>query len=636
MAKTKAFTKFIGPPQITEEDNSVNQSSPTWVLTFIRWDIRDTLRVLKDSPSNTELLRVRDPLVVENDCVQVSVSENKSILTHSFNAVLLETDVNYATAIAPGDFVLINMLNWEKDARRIARIASDNTGNINKVNDGFKGIFKVQGVRKTVSVDPASGVKRVFIKINGFAFTEFNNIIYYNPYFLRENAGTDKDQLTFPSTNLGTAYSSLISPDKNAHCQDLIKALINAFVGVGVSDRGETQKNGVPITGNTHFYIPPQVGKLLGLPAAKAAKDIYTYIFGIQTYSSSQNIKNLSVGLNPSNLSSQDGRFYYTTDPCPGNTLLKAEYWNQVNAWSILNQYTNAPINELFSSFKVSPEGLVLPTITFRQMPFTTDTFGSGIFDSDAKVTRFLNLPRWKISPSLIYNIDIGREETARINFVQYYSQPPSDIGKPDAYISAQTAGKNFVYDINDVIRSGLHPYVISSTFQDIRIDAPAKYSRQWAQLIGDAVMGGHLKLNGTIECVGIVDPISVGDNLEYEGVVFHIEELTHVCSVDFNTGSKTFKTLLKLSNGVSIEGESSALSYPEMEHPRGYSNRVDNFENKNKILPGISEEQDVRYREDRTDGAPTIKEIAKKDSPFAQPGKVIKPLKKDDNNEQS
>lgn len=631
MAKTKAFTKFIGPKgSDASEGNLVNQSSPAWVLTFVRWDVRDTLRAVSSTGVAKEIFQVRDPLVVENDCVQLSTDDSKSTLTPSMNATLVETDVNYATSIAPGDFVFVNILNWETDARRIANIArGKNHGAINGPNDGFKGVYKVQGVRKVIQVDPGTGTKIVLYKINGFAFTEFNNMIYYNPYLRREDQGTGKDDLLF-ATNLQADYRQLVNPDHAPLCQDLIKFLIQSFVGVGVSDRGSLSAGGSPITANTHFYIPGLVGQLLGIPNAKAAKDVYNYLFGIQNYSSSSSQK-LADGLNPSNKGSVSNRFYTTSTPVDGQTALKAEYWNQVNAWSIINQYVNQPLNELYTCFRLSPDNKVMPTVVLRQIPFTSEDFGKKPpFSESARVTRFLELPRWKVSSALITEVDLGRDEAARINFVQYYGQITT--AKPDASFSAQTAKKNYVYDVNDVTRSGLRPYVVVSQFEDLSNNANASFSRKWAQIIGDSLIGGHLKLNGSITCVGLVEPIAVGDNLEYDGVVYHIEEVRHSAAINVQNGIKNFRTSLKLSNGVSISDNRSGLAYPEMVHTNAYRDRKDNYVNGNQSLPGVSEEQDVSYRP--SGPAPTDKDLQKPDKPFAQPGQKIVPLKKDEDNE--
>ena len=76
MADSRAYTFYIDPNGSgTGENNSIHQTSPAWVLTFVRWNNRDTYRTT--TTSSTE---VRDPLVVENDCVQCSTTSNKGTL----------------------------------------------------------------------------------------------------------------------------------------------------------------------------------------------------------------------------------------------------------------------------------------------------------------------------------------------------------------------------------------------------------------------------------------------------------------------------------------------------------------------------------------------------------------------------
>jgi hypothetical protein len=55
--------------------------------------------------------------------------------------------------------------------------------------------------------------------------------------------------------------------------------------------------------------------------------------------------------------------------------------------------------------------------------------------------------------------------------------------------------------------------------------------------------------LNGTCSTVGIAAPIVPGDNLEYDGVVYHIESVSHSCSVSPN-GVRHFITQLSLTHG--------------------------------------------------------------------------------------
>lgn len=602
MADKRAYTKEINPSfSGADEDSSVHQSSPTWVLTFVRWDNRDTFR--NQSVSSTA---VRDPLVVENDCLQVSVSVSKGSLTPSVNILLAMTDVNYETAVAPGDFLFVNMLNWPKDARDVANRARDKKP-INGVNDGFKGVFKVQGVRRILTTDPELGTRIVLFKINGFAFTEFNNTIYFNPFLIDPNQDK-KNELLFASF-IGRDWSNLINQKGFTNVQDIIAVLIQSFIGSGISEEGRLEKNGVIRSPNVHFFIPELVGSLLGLKGVKAAKDVYNYIFGVQSYASGS-ASSLASGMNPSGMSQKYQRFYYTPTPCAGDSLLKAEYWNQVKTWSILNQYTNAPLNELFTCFRISPTGKVLPTVVFRQIPFTTEDF-----TQSAAVTRFLNLPRWKVSTALILDQDIGRDEAARINFVQFFGR--STLGVNGADIAQEIAQGNFVYDTADVLRSGLRPYIVTTQFDEPSTTVKEFRSPAWAKIMGNALIGSHLKMNGTISCIGLVDPIAIGDNLELDDIVYHIEQITHSCSINTGTGKKQFRTNISLSNGIHISSSKSGTRYAEMDYTQAQALRKNDWLNE-EVLPGTSESQDTVYRPDSLDGP------FSDNGPFIQPGVAL------------
>jgi hypothetical protein len=598
MADSRAFTYKINPIGSGDnENNSIHQVSPAWVLTFVRWENRDTERV-----TNVSSTTVRDPLVVENDCISVSTTNNKGTLTPSVSATLVMTDVNYETAVAPGDFMLVNMLNWPSDARRVANQARAKQP-INGLQDGFKGIFKVQGVRKILTTDPTTGTRIMAFRINGYAFTEFNNMIYFNPYMIDPNQDP-KNQLLFASY-IGKDWGALVNDKGFTNVQDIIAVLIQSFIGTGVNDEGRLDKNGVVKTPNVHFYMPSLVGSLLGIDGVKAAKDIYNYIFGLQKYGAGA-AATIDVGMNPLGLNEKYDRFYYTPTPCDGSSLLKPEYWNQVKAWAILNQYTNAPLNELYTCFRVSPDGDVMPTLVFRQIPFTNEDYtGPG------SVTKFMNLPRWNISPALITDLDLGRDEAARVNFVQFFGR--STLGAEGADIAQEIARINYVYDIDDVQRSGLRPYIVTTQFDDPTSQKKDYHSPIWAQILGDAMIGGHLKMNGTITCAGIVDPIAVGDNLQFDGVVYHIEQISHVCSIGVQDGKRLFRTTLNLSSGVAVSSSATGTRYAEMSYQAATSLRQNDY-NHNQILPGVSESQDVVYRPVNLD------EPESQNNPFPQP----------------
>jgi len=596
MSDNKAFVYQVALSGSSKsEDFSTHQTSPSWVLTIVSWKNRDTSRTL-----DTDILAVLDPFVIENDCVQVTTDSSKGTLTPNFTALLKITDTNYLTAIAPGDFVFVNMLNWEADANRVANAAAGkNPSQINGFKDGFKGFFKVQGVREVLGTDPQTGEKALFAKVNGFGFTEFNNTIYYNPNLLFP----DKDgQTSVFSSNFGDTFNTLIAGKIIDGIGQIITTLISIFVGSGAQSVQSLQ---APASQNPQFLMPAVIGKLLDIENVTAAKDVYNYIFGVQQYSGSSMAINPGQGFNPSNLQLDNKfgvGFKNTSTPCQGNGLLKAEYWNQVKAWDILNQYTNAPLNEMYTCFRVDTDGDVMPTIVFRQMPFTTQTL-----ITDSQVTRFMTLPRWYVSPTLITDYDLGRDEAARVNFVQCYAKSAFDKG--GVSISTETAAGNYLYDKEDIRRSGLRPYIWNSTMDEIPDQNSTSFrSPTWAKIVGDFLIGGQLKLNGTLSCFGITEPIAVGDNLEFNDVVYHIEQVTHSCTID-QSGKKIFRTTLALSNGVSVS--SSGLStvssssaqdadqgnlYAEMKDSNAQKSRVDDYRF-NKLLPGVSEAQSIQSR---------------------------------------
>ena len=405
------------------------------------------------------------------------------------------------------------------------------------------------------------------------------------------------------SANFGTVFDNLIQGNQLDGIGQIITTLITIFIGQGTQSAKTAQ---AIANSNPQFLMPAVIGQLLDIDNVTAAKDVYNYIFGVQTYSGASVNLSPGEGFNPGNLQLDNKfgvGFKNTTIPCQGNGLLKAEYWNQVKAWDIINQYKNAPLNEMYTCFRVDTDGLVMPTVVFRQMPFTTQTL-----ITDSQVTRFMTLPRWYISPTLITGYDLGRDEAARINFVQCYAKSAYSDG--GSSLASETAAGNFVFDTEDVRRSGLRPYLWNSTMDEITNVITNKTLRSpiWAKIVGDYLVGGQLKLNGTLTCIGIVEPIAVGDNLEFNDVVYHIEQVTHSCVQD-PEGKKFFRTTLVLTMGVSVT--SSGLStvssvtakttdqgnlYAEMKDSNAQKSRVDDYRF-NKLLPGISEAQNIQSR---------------------------------------
>jgi len=161
----KPYIKEINP-----NTSDSHQVSPAYMLTVLRFSNRDTHNYEGNN------LETRRPLVIYNDAISVAVTNSKKGVTSSLVATLLAGDLNYATAINPGDYVICNMVDWNDKVSVVdnrgnevnpnslrARVAANKP--INAYNDGFKGLFRVQKVDKVLKTDPNSGRKMFYFEM---------------------------------------------------------------------------------------------------------------------------------------------------------------------------------------------------------------------------------------------------------------------------------------------------------------------------------------------------------------------------------------------------------------------------------------------------------------------------------------
>ncbi len=155
----------------------------------------------------------------------------------------------------------------------------------------------------------------------------------------------------------------------------------------------------------------------------------------------------------------------------------------------------------------------------------------------------------------------------------------------------------NFFYDAEDVKRHGLKPFISTSNFDFPSTAGGNDYqSKHWAYLIFDMLNAGQLRESGSISTVGIQHPISVGDNLEFDDSVYHIEQTTHVMKID-PLGRKSFRTNLLLSFGTHLSSDKERPVYPQMKHTDSYRERLRDNTNEG-VLPGVSDSQDIHGRD--------------------------------------
>jgi hypothetical protein len=283
----KAFTKYIGKNSVDS-----HQISPHWVLTFTRFNTRDTFNYGVGFQGASKE-PTRKPLVVENDCISVSVSTSKSNFTPNATMTLVSGDLNYGTAIAPGDFVMINMVNSSEKAREI-RIRAGQEKPINRIGDGFKGLFKINSVNKIIQVDPATGTKILRYQVSAYGFTEFNNLIYYNPTL---GNAINQDVLLY---NINKDLLKIFNSKKDI--QEVLQLLPKIILGNGTVNVTKD----VLSTKKVPYEIPGVIFKLLGLKG-KYAIDLYKIMIGVWNPTSGGSSTE-AFGLNP--LYSEEGSIH--------------------------------------------------------------------------------------------------------------------------------------------------------------------------------------------------------------------------------------------------------------------------------------------------------------------------------------
>lgn len=606
-----------------------HQASPAYVLTFVRWSNRDTVNY------NTPAEDTRRPLVVINDAVAIQVSDSKASVTGSCNITLKAGDINYSTAVAPGDFVFVNLLNNENDAVRVAQKALGAQA-INRYEDGFKGLYKVQKVRRQLISDPGTGQKMYQFVINAFSFSEFNTIVYYNPTAAK---AFKESRLLFLS-NFADWWGNFATKKEGgiSNLQKILIALTKALFGTGLTNKSRVF--GKEATSNDQFTMPALVGRLMGNSGSKFyVSDVYHFIYGIWKNKQTNNSQNASAdaesiakGMNPSIKAIQNDSTFFEagTTKLQGFRLLSAEDFNYKTIWSIIKAYMNPAINEAYTTNRVALNGSVYPTLIVRQKPFTSEHFTQpaqvqgkkGKKGPETPYTKFFELPRWRINPDLLYSMDLGKDEVGRINYVQLFGRSISILPGLNEALQA----RNIFFDRDDIKRHGLKPAIVTTNFDfvfDGKTDVATK-AKAWSWLLFDMLNGLQNKESGTLVSYGIQEPIAVGDNLEFDGNVYHIESVSHTLQIQPN-GTKAFRTSINVSHGVSLESNVQKPVYPQQEHTFTEFERQRDY-NREQILPGLSDTQFLPYSEgkSRTLGelTATTEERQSEQATFTRPSK--------------
>lgn len=547
-------TKNINPSHIDSHQTSSNA-----ILSVIPFLYRDTYHKDKIQNDMSNAIATNNPVVVVSDIISIKIQSSKNSPIGSAEVVLSSGHLNYLSLFQAGDHALIWLTNSPGQFSRISNKVL-NGESANEEDSGLKFVGKVQSVRE-VFTTAENGIKTLRYLLTLKSFSEFQAQFYYNKA-LAAQATPDGAKLDV-LMGMSADWQSLFTNNGTVPIETLIDKLIESIIGQG-PDPSFATRAGTVNSPNGAYLVPKQLSKYLGLkiPGMVKYSSIINALFGIQRYSGSNYYPNLTEQTVLTR--------FYTPDRLAGEIIGIPDPFNNNTFISMISAFINPSVNELYCTLKLTPDKKIMPFLVVRQIPFTSKFFK----DDSIQHTPFTSLPRWKVDSRLLLDYNLGLSDAARFNFVQAYARVYDNVNQQQA-INNQILLENYDIDRLDICRSGVRSLISYST-ASIKSNEITNINK-WAKLIADFNINQHLKVSGSMTCAGIVEPICIGDNIELDGKLLHIEGLVHSYVVS-PTGEKSFRTSIELSSGVLTNG-----NYV-------YSEPIQRDDIKSENLPGYSD----------------------------------------------
>lgn len=664
-----------------DENDSFGGISPSWCVAFVRYSNPDSVRASQDAINQTEPL-----MVISNDCIGISITNAKNSFAKTCQLTMKAGQVYYQNAVSPGDWVFVWINNYQDKIDQIAQKlnnyknspgSSDSLKGLTSFNSGFKFFGRVLGVSTTDSIS-ADGARTVTQNISCQAFIELASSVYYTeitkniltPKGLANNQGiqtADEASVAFTQNGLNNfaglnqklraAFQTNSDSINGKSPDESILLLFILAMGVDKTNNKLPTIAG-PALFNDSIKIPPDVYAILNSApdvtnsggirnsSTKEKKvstnfrklwESYSLLMGLQQYKGGDAQNQPHIYFNPSNLENTSGNIKTTSIRCKGTIPFIVSPWSNKPVWSILSEYLNPVVNEMYTALRLDVDGRIKPTLIVREQPFSTGLFNqvetqdvkkskkietsekakqlvSGIsekikknkgrFDSDnseslkrlknsnKQRSMYWSQPRWVLNEKTVKEISTSTTESSRINFTQVFtdsfglnwsSNTNSQVGNSPSIKSqnheAEIINGNYAHNKVDISRNGLRAD-IQTTPYDIPFSGNAIL---WAKMRADWLFNGQLKLNAVVNCQGIVEPIVEGDNCEFRDVLYHIESVSHRAALA--GGRKSFVTTLELSRGIvasSLEQDSDVPKYV----------RTKGLDSSSMDMPGITDVQ--------------------------------------------
>ncbi len=577
-------------------EDGIIQQQPFWLMLVIPYATPDSLDrtkifersagftvVSEDGQTSKEILE--NTILLDSEITQWSMQTSK---TSHVGGLQCQCQNSVASMqilqwVVPGDHCLFwafdNMSDYLRiksrliDTYKAQQVSpafvpkSDNSDVVNDYYSGLKFIGKISSVRVSESRSP-DGDLGLGTTIQAQSFTELDATIYYNDLIRHKY----NDSLQFYN-DLGITLDQIFRDDaesRGAYVNNnvLVPALLQILLGQGpgsltIDKAGSTvgvPNSGLRDTPNVQYEVPKLLGQMVhsgsGSRQTQFYSDILTMLIGIHEYQENSPNENSPWEFLLPRLQSVTPQVATTNKPLDDKIIVLPFDFRDRSVWEILQGYLNKPLNEIYTAIRPFPgTGRLRSTFIMRRVPLSTDQYISQSATSPGFMqgTGFTTLPVWMIPSIAIQSYDLGRSEAQRINYVHVVGTDPISRDRIQSEQIAMVMGPPIV-DETSIKRNGLRMYAGKVPGYTVRGSSTSNdnVSQKYTAFMSDILMDGHLRYSGTISCLGIQEPVAPGDNICINGIIFHIEDLTHTGGIDAS-GKKHFTTSVQGSHGLPV-----------------------------------------------------------------------------------
>lgn len=621
------FTYPVGP-----NSPDSHQLSPRWTMAVIRLEHINPLdeEVVAKAATQQYAFDVsikgmsdravaeREPLLLSTPVINWSISESKSSAVAAANFTLAPM-MAFDREICSGDWVLFWVHPNETHQKRIQEkvfkglTKPEFSEPVNGAMDGLRFIGRCSSPRESFSVDPATGTPRTEYSMSAIGFGELNSSIFFTQAY--QQYLSEQTSNVGLISNVNELYSRLNElnqdPTIAVKIRDYFFIFLGAFLGPGPEDNvkgfnPQTKTAIEPLelpasrafTPNDAFLVPATVGSLLGKSSLGLTyRDLLSTAICVQAPAEATGIEGMII-----NPLTENGN---PVEPKGAFTPQFTDF-SGVSIMRLLQRFANIPVNEVFTSLRLTSEG-VLPSLVVRQNPFVSKTAAKGLSEVHP-VVPFADLPRWELDDWMVTGGELGASDAQRVNYVSVEGTDPKQDVVDIRTWNQQNAPH--MANLTDVRRNGVRPYVVH-TSADIsgfgESAETAKYiGKFYTAIVADTVFKQHLKWSGTLKCTGILEPVAVGDNIQFRDLVLHVEGRTDTGRVGAN-GQRRWETSFTVADGISTATDKSDSDvFPQeakaIEHQHEYVSHPHSILYTSSEFEGVVSREAVTLKIDESD----------------------------------